>query len=70
MTDTEPTSRKMWRYRFSRPGGVEIETCELSGNLSAEANARALSSSDGTPVIVERHDFVDWEYVVEVDERP
>ena len=32
--------------------------------------ARELSKSQVVPVIIERHDHVDWEYVTEADERP
>ena len=69
MTDTAP-SGEIWLYRFSRPGGIEIETRELGTDDAADAYARALSKPQGTPVIVEHHDHVDWEYVTEVDERP
>jgi hypothetical protein len=70
MTDTDPSSGKKWLYRFSRPGGTEIETRELNGDDSAETYARKLSEAQVTPVIIKRHDTVDWEYVTEVDERP
>ncbi len=69
MTDTAP-SGEIWLYRFSRPGGIEIETRELGTDDAADAYARALSKPQGTPVIVEHLDHVDWEYVTEVDERP
>lgn len=70
MTDTGPSSIKTWLYRFSRPGSVEMETRDLGSDHAAEAHARELSASQETPVIIERHDHVDWEYVTEVDERP
>ncbi len=70
MTDSRPSSAGAQRYRFTRPGGVEIETNELESDDAAEAYARDLSKGQGTPVIVERHDHVDWEYVTEVDTRP
>jgi hypothetical protein len=70
MTHTDPSSGRTWLYRFSRPGGIEIETRELSGDDTAETYARELSKSQVVPVIIERHDHVDWEYVTEADERP
>jgi hypothetical protein len=70
MTNTEPSSGKTWQYRFSRPDGVEIETCELNRDDAAEAHARELSKAQESPIVVQRHDMVDWEYVTEVDERP
>jgi hypothetical protein len=70
MTHTDPSSGRTWLYRFSRPGGIEIETRELSGDETAETYARELSKSQVVPVIIERHDHVDWEYVTEADERP
>ena len=57
-------------YRFSRPGDVEIETRDLTGAAAAETYARELSNAQQTPVIIKRHDYVDWEDVTEVDERP
>lgn len=65
-----PSSAKTWQYRFSRPGHLEIETRDLGGDDAAEACARQISTAQETPVIIERHDHVDWEYVTEVDERP
>lgn len=70
MTDTDPSHSKTWRYRFTRPGGEEIETGEHGGDEPAEARAREISKAQESPVVVERHDMVDWEYVTEVDERP
>jgi hypothetical protein len=70
MTDTGPSSPITHRYRFSRPGGAEIETRDLDSDEAAEAQARELSKGQDTPVIVEHHDHVDWEYVTEVDNRP
>ncbi len=69
MTDTEASFARTWLYRFSRPGGIEIETQEMNGDDTAGIYARQLSTAQETPVIVERHDRVDWEYVTEVDER-
>lgn len=70
MADTAPSTGKTWRYRFARPDGTEIETGDLGSDGAAETHARELSTAGGTPVVVERHDMVDWEYVTEVDERP
>ena len=70
MTDTSPSSGKTWRYRFARPGDIEIETGEFDGDPDAESYARELSKAQATPVIIERHNMVDWEYVTEVDKRP
>ena len=47
-----------------------METCELSGDDAAETHARELSKARESPVVIERHDHVDWEYVTEADERP
>ncbi len=70
MNDTGPSSSITRRYRFSRPGEVEIEVREFDAVDDAEAYARELSKGQGSPVIIEHHDHVDWEYVTEVDERP
>lgn len=70
MADTEPFSGRTTQYRFSRPGGVEIETADFNGDNWAEAYARELSASENSPVIIHRlRGIVDWEYVTEVDER-
>lgn len=69
MTDTEPSHGRTWRYRFSLPGDVEIEICELNGNDTAEQHARELSKARQAPVTIKYHDLVDWVYVTEVDER-
>ncbi|MHB1535520.1 MAG: hypothetical protein ACYC1D_13110 [Acidimicrobiales bacterium] len=69
MTDTEPSSARTWLYRFSRPGDIEIETQELNGDDTAETHARELSKAQVTPIVIKRHDHVDWQYVTEVDER-
>jgi hypothetical protein len=69
MTDTEPSSGRTWRYRFSLPGGVEIEIRELNSNDTAEQYARELSKARQTPVTIQYHDLVDWVYVTEVDQR-
>ena len=57
-------------YRFSRPGGDEIERRELNDDESAEMIARELSRAGEVPVVIERFGHVDWEYVTEADERP
>lgn len=69
MTNSSQSSRRTWQYRFSRPGNVEIDTIELDSDDAAETHARELSKTSQIPVIIERHDLVDWEYVTEVDER-
>jgi hypothetical protein len=70
MTDTGPNSGKPSMYRFSRPGGDEIERRELNDDESAEMVARELSRAGEVPVVIERFGHVDWEYVTEADERP
>jgi hypothetical protein len=69
MTDTGPAGAKTWRYRFSLPQGEEIEVGEFSGDEAAEIRARTLSKAQDAPIVIGRHDHVDWEYVTEVDER-
>jgi hypothetical protein len=70
MPESGPSIDKDWRYRFSRPGNVEIEIQEFAGDEAAEAHARELSKSLDTAVIVHRlHGHVDWEYLTEADER-
>jgi hypothetical protein len=70
MSNTGPSGGNTWLYRFSQPGGIEIETRQLDGDESAEEIARELSKSQEVPVVIERHNHVDWEYVTEADERP
>jgi hypothetical protein len=71
MTDVQPPSDRLRRYRFSRPGGVDVETRELNGDDAAESWARELSRSNVVPIIIRRHRGLDdWEYITEVDERP
>lgn len=41
----------------------------MNSDEDAEVRARELSQGQGTPVIIEHHDHVDWEYVTEVDNR-
>ncbi|MGH9106166.1 MAG: hypothetical protein ACRDZX_10080 [Acidimicrobiales bacterium] len=66
MSDTTPPKGL---YRFSQPGEVEIETCQLDGDEAAEDHARELSKARQCPVVIERRDHVDWEYLTEADER-
>ncbi len=70
MSFTGPNDATTSLYRFSRPGGVEIETRRLSDDEAAEAVARELSRAQEVPVVIERFGHVDWEYVTEADERP
>ncbi len=70
MTDTGPSSGKPSMYRFSRPGGIEIERHELNDDEAAEVIAREISKAQEVPVVIERFGHVDWEYVTESDERP
>jgi len=72
MTDAEPSSSRLWRYRFSLPDETEVETSEFNGDDTAEACARDVSRSNNSPIVIHRHSaLVDaWEYVTEVDERP
>jgi hypothetical protein len=69
MTDTQPSSGRTWRYRFSLPGNEEIEIRELNSNNAAEDYARELSKARHAPVTIQYHDLVDWMYVTEVDQR-
>ena len=55
---------------FLPPGGIEIETRELSNDEEAEIVAREISRAQEVPVVIERFGHVDWEYVTEADERP
>ena len=70
MSNTAPSSGKTSLYRFSKPGGIEIETRDLGSDETAEEHARELSKTQEAPIIIERHNHVDWEYVTEADERP
>ena len=49
MTHTDPSSGRTWLYRFSRPGGIEIETRELNGDEAAEIMPGELSKSQVVP---------------------
>ncbi len=68
MTDAQPQQGRTWRYRFSRPGDIEIELSELDGDDAADSHARELSKSLQSPVVVQRWHGVSWEYVIEADE--
>ena len=57
-----------WRYRFARPGDVEIETRDFEGDDAADTYARQLSKSLQSPVVIQRWHGVSWEYVTEADE--
>jgi hypothetical protein len=72
MTNAEPSQGALWRYQFSQPDETVVETGEFNGDDTAEAKARELSTSKGSPIVVKRHSaHVDsWVYVTEVDERP
>lgn len=69
MTDTEPSFGRTWLYRFSLPGGTEIENHEFNGDDTAEAYARQLAVSKECAIVVERRSYTDWKHVTEVDER-
>lgn len=70
MSTTGPSSGTKSTYRFSQPGGPEIESGEFANDDEAEAHARGLPIAVESPVLIERRGHVDWEYVNEVDERP
>lgn len=70
MSDTGQTAGKTWLYRFSEPGEVEIETGEFASDEAADTHARELSKARATPVVIERHGLVAWQYVTEADARP
>jgi hypothetical protein len=70
MPDTWSSSGRTWRYRFTRPGGAEVETGEFPRDEAAIARAREISTSMKEPIVVERYGRVDWHYLDEVDERP
>jgi hypothetical protein len=70
MTEAESSNGRLRRYRFRRPGAIELEIGEFDGDDRAERRARELSKSNTTPVIIHRHQHGDdWEYLTEVDER-
>ncbi len=70
MSDAEPSFGRSWSYRFSMPGGAEIETREFNGDDTAETFAVELSQSHESPVVIHRlRGTVDWEYVTEADAR-
>ena len=71
MSDPGASAEHVWKYRFLRPGGDEIETQEYKDDETAEGRARDISKAEEIPVIIHRlHGHVDWQYVTEVDERP
>jgi hypothetical protein len=72
MTNADPSLGRLWSYRFTQPGGPEVETGEFNADAAAETRARELSKLNDTPIVIHRHSaHVDaWEYVTEVDERP
>jgi hypothetical protein len=72
VTNTGPSSDKLWNYRFSRPDDSEVGTGQFNSDAAAEEQARELSKTDESPIVIHRHSaHVDaWEYVTEVDERP
>ena len=66
MTNPAPTSQ----YRFSLPGGEDIESGEFADDDAADTRARELSKAKDQPVIIHRlRGHVDWEYVTEADAR-
>ena len=70
MADITPKPGPTHRYRFSLPGGEEIETGEFADDGAADVRARDLSKAKDQPVIIHRlRGHVDWEYVTEADAR-
>jgi hypothetical protein len=70
MADTTPNPGPIHQYRFSLPGGEEIETDEFADDGAADTRARELSKAKDQPVIIHRlRGHVDWEYVTEADAR-
>lgn len=70
MSNSQPSTDKVWRYHFTRKGGEEVETGEYAGDEAAIARAQELSTTMVEPIVVERYGVVSWHYVDEVDERP
>lgn len=71
MTDSAAAPGHGYSYRFSRPGGDELETHAFASDDDADLHARRLSRAENTPVLIHRlHGNVDWEYVTEADDRP
>lgn len=70
MTESGPLPDSAALYRFSRPGGIEVETKGMESDEAAEIHARDLSTEKASPIVIERRNHVDWEYITEVDERP
>jgi len=70
MPDIPANPTPAHQYRFSLPGGEEIETAEFTDDGAADSRARELSQTKNQPVIVHKlHGHVDWEYVTEADAR-
>jgi hypothetical protein len=70
MPDTTPNAGPARQYRFSLPGGEEIETNEFADDDAADTRARELSKAKDQPVVIHRlRGHVDWEYVTEADAR-
>jgi hypothetical protein len=70
MADITPNPGPTHQYRFSLPGGEEIETDEFADDGAADTRARDLSKAKDQPVIIHRlRGHVDWEYVTEADAR-
>ena len=59
-----------YQYRFSLPGGEDIESGEFADDDAADTRARELSKEKDQPIIIHRlRGHVDWEYVTEADAR-
>ena len=59
-----------YQYRFSLPGGEDIESGEFADDDAADTRARELSEEKDQPIIIHRlRGYVDWEYVTEADAR-
>jgi hypothetical protein len=70
MADITSNPGSTHQYRFSLPGGEEIETGEFTDDGDADTRARELSKAQDQPVIIHRlRGHVDWEYVTEADAR-
>ncbi len=65
---SDPADR-YFTYRFTKRGSSETEERAFRNDTEAERYARDLSKSTQAPVLIERRDHVDWEYVTEADER-
>ena len=69
MADLQSPAAGTSLYRFLQPEGTEVEQQQFTDDDAAEEHASDLSKARQTPITVERHDHVDWEYVTEADER-